>query len=155
MAIVLPLILSLTLLRKWQPTPVFLPGKFYEQRSLVSYSPWCCKELDTTERLHFRFQLKFRPTVFLQTWSPAASWWFILFLSRLSLFYFLIIYIYIYIIYIFYYIYLCYFSVTFPYSSSLCSLTSDHQEDLGATNNLPWCESSLLLGSLLLDSPDP
>ena len=26
--------------RKWQPTPVFLPGKFYRQRSLAGYSPW-------------------------------------------------------------------------------------------------------------------
>ena len=26
--------------RKWQPTPVFLPGKFHGQRSLVFYSPW-------------------------------------------------------------------------------------------------------------------
>ena len=26
--------------RKWQPTPVFLPGKFHGQRSLVGYSPW-------------------------------------------------------------------------------------------------------------------
>ena len=25
--------------RKWQPTPVFLPGKFHGQRSLVGYSP--------------------------------------------------------------------------------------------------------------------
>ena len=25
--------------RKWQPIPVFLPGKFHEQRSLESYSP--------------------------------------------------------------------------------------------------------------------
>ena len=25
--------------RKWQPTPVFLPGKSYGQRSLVGYSP--------------------------------------------------------------------------------------------------------------------
>ena len=31
------------------PTPVFLPGEFHEQRSLVGYSPWDCKELDTTE----------------------------------------------------------------------------------------------------------
>ena len=35
--------------RKWQPTPVFLPGKSHGQRSLVGYSPWACKELDTTE----------------------------------------------------------------------------------------------------------
>ena len=26
--------------RKWQPTPVLLPGKSHGQRSLVSYSPW-------------------------------------------------------------------------------------------------------------------
>ena len=38
---------------KWQPTPVFLPGKSHGQGSLVSYSPRGRKELDTTERLHF------------------------------------------------------------------------------------------------------
>ena len=38
---------------KWQPTPLLLPGKSNGQRSLVGYSPWCCKESDTTERLHF------------------------------------------------------------------------------------------------------
>ena len=32
-----------------QPTPVFLPGKSQGQRSLVGYSPWSRKELDTTE----------------------------------------------------------------------------------------------------------
>ena len=26
--------------RAWQPTPVFLPGKFHRQRSLEGYSPW-------------------------------------------------------------------------------------------------------------------
>ena len=26
--------------RKWQPTPVFLPGEFHWQWSLVDYSPW-------------------------------------------------------------------------------------------------------------------
>ena len=26
--------------RKWQPTPLFLPGKLHGQRSLASYSPW-------------------------------------------------------------------------------------------------------------------
>ena len=39
--------------RKWQPTPIFLPGKYHGQRSLVGYSPWGCKESDMTERLHF------------------------------------------------------------------------------------------------------
>jgi len=41
--------------RKWQPTPVFLPGKSHGQRSLVGYSPWGHKELDTTEWFHFHF----------------------------------------------------------------------------------------------------
>ena len=35
--------------RKRQPTPVSLPGKSHEQRSLVGYSPGDCKELDKTE----------------------------------------------------------------------------------------------------------
>ena len=35
----------------WQPTPVFLPGESHGQKSMVDYSPWVCKELDTTERL--------------------------------------------------------------------------------------------------------
>ena len=35
--------------RKWQPTPVLLPGKSHGQRSLVDYSPWDHKESDTTE----------------------------------------------------------------------------------------------------------
>ena len=34
-----------------QPTQVFFPGEFHGQRSLVGYSPWGHKELDTTERL--------------------------------------------------------------------------------------------------------
>jgi len=35
-----------------QFTPVFLPGEFRGQGSLVCYSPWGCKESDTTERLN-------------------------------------------------------------------------------------------------------
>ena len=37
--------------RKWQSTPVFLPGEFHGQRSLASCSPWGCKESDMTEGL--------------------------------------------------------------------------------------------------------
>ena len=33
--------------RKWQPTPVFLPGEFHGQRSLAGYSPWGRKGSDT------------------------------------------------------------------------------------------------------------
>ena len=39
--------------RKWQSTPVLLPGKSHGQRSLVGYSPWGRKELDTTEWLNW------------------------------------------------------------------------------------------------------
>ena len=31
--------------RKWQPTPVFLPGKSHGQRSLAGYSPWSQKRI--------------------------------------------------------------------------------------------------------------
>ena len=38
--------------RKWQPTPVFLPGESHGQRSLAGNSPWIRKELDTTYQLN-------------------------------------------------------------------------------------------------------
>ena len=39
--------------RKWQPTPVFLLGKSYGQRSLMDDNPWGHKELDMlSERAH-------------------------------------------------------------------------------------------------------
>ena len=45
---------SSSFLRKnWPPTPLLLPGKFHGWRSLVGYSPWGCKESDTTGQLHF------------------------------------------------------------------------------------------------------
>ena len=37
--------------RKWQPTPVCLPGESHGWRTLMGYSPWGHKELDTTEGL--------------------------------------------------------------------------------------------------------
>ena len=40
--------------RKWHPTLVFLPGESHGQRSLVDYSPWDHKELDTAERLSMK-----------------------------------------------------------------------------------------------------
>ena len=43
--------------RKWQPTPVLLPGKSHGRRSLVGCSPWGHEETDTTERLPFHFSL--------------------------------------------------------------------------------------------------
>ena len=48
--------------RKWQPTPVFLPGESHGQRSLAAYSPKGCKESDKIEQLsmkHLHFLLPF------------------------------------------------------------------------------------------------
>ena len=44
--------------RKWKPTPVLLPGESHGGRSLEGYSPWCRKELDMTERLHYSLEGK-------------------------------------------------------------------------------------------------
>ena len=37
--------------RKWQLTPVFLPGESHGQRRLVGYSPWGCRESGIAEQL--------------------------------------------------------------------------------------------------------
>ena len=48
--------------RKWQPTPLFLPGKLHGQRSLASYSPWGHKRvgynLETKQQLCARHCFK-------------------------------------------------------------------------------------------------
>ena len=38
--------------KEWLHIPVFLPGELHGQRSLAGYSPWYCKESDTTEWLN-------------------------------------------------------------------------------------------------------
>ena len=38
--------------RKWQSTPVSLPGESHGQRSLAGYIPWGHKKLDMTEHTH-------------------------------------------------------------------------------------------------------
>ena len=43
--------------RKWQATPVFLPGKFHEQRSLAVCSPEDCMQLIARDGQHYE-----RPT---------------------------------------------------------------------------------------------
>ena len=47
----LTIITLLRIRRKWQPTPVFLPGKSYGWRSLADSIPWGRKESDMTEQL--------------------------------------------------------------------------------------------------------
>ena len=43
--------------REGMATPVFLPGETHARRILVGYSPWGCKQLDTTELLHTKWPL--------------------------------------------------------------------------------------------------
>ena len=38
--------------KEWLPTPVFLPGEFHGQRSLMGYHLWGCKELNMTWQLN-------------------------------------------------------------------------------------------------------
>ena len=47
-----PCVRKISWWRKCQPTLVFLPGKSHGQRSLVGYSQWYHKELDTTGHTH-------------------------------------------------------------------------------------------------------
>ena len=51
MTLFVPEVRKIPLSRKWQPTPVFLPGKSHAQRSLVGYSPWNRKKSDITKQL--------------------------------------------------------------------------------------------------------
>ena len=44
--------------RKWQPTPIFLPGESHGQGNLADCSPWGHKELDITEQLSTDTKLK-------------------------------------------------------------------------------------------------
>ena len=44
--------------RKWQLTPVFLPGKSHEQRSLAGYSPWGRKRLREFHRNCKQWEVK-------------------------------------------------------------------------------------------------
>ena len=59
--------------RKWQSTPVFLPGESHGRRSLVGYSPRGRKESDTAERLHlhlYYFSIQNPLQVKCYEWSP-------------------------------------------------------------------------------------
>ena len=67
--------------KKWWPTQIFLPGKSHGQRSLAGYSPWGCKESDTTEWLTLSFSLLVIWGLLLGplyqnllTWSPPVLW---------------------------------------------------------------------------------
>ena len=70
--------------RKWQPTPVFLPGTSNGQRSLVVYSLWSRKRIGMTEQFsiqHAGMGPRSSSAVLVPiTWlpflgSPSISWW--------------------------------------------------------------------------------
>ena len=71
--------------RKWQPAPLFLPGKSHGQRCLAGYSPWGRKEVDKTEHAHTHTHSPgtFSPVTGLPlhqdklptSWSPFPLFW--------------------------------------------------------------------------------
>ena len=69
--------------RHCQPTPVLLPGKSHERRSLVGCSPWGREELDMTQGLHFPFSLSCigegngnpLQCSFLENPGDGGAWW--------------------------------------------------------------------------------
>ena len=67
--------------RKWQPTPVFLPGESHGQRSLVGYSSWDRKSQTQLSAIFLSFPL-FSSCSFLMFTKLALGWcetWTILF----------------------------------------------------------------------------
>ena len=62
--------------REWLPIPVFLPGEFHGQRSLVNYNPQGHKELDTTEELTLAYtgsNSAHRNTIHTRTTEPCST----------------------------------------------------------------------------------
>ena len=59
--------------RKWQPTPVFLPGESQGQRSLVGCCLWGRTELDTTEVTQQQQQLM--SLLYHCKIAPGLPWW--------------------------------------------------------------------------------
>ena len=61
--------------RKWQPTPLFLPGQFHGQRTLAGYSPRDCKESDTTECTHTHTHTVYHSATEKNEVMPFAATW--------------------------------------------------------------------------------
>ena len=62
--------------RVWQPTPVFLSGEFHGQRSLAGYSPWGCKERNTTEQVRSNWNCKLLPWGFQPLYRNKCGFFF-------------------------------------------------------------------------------
>ena len=64
--------------RKWQPTPVFLPGESHGQRSQAGYSLWSHKESDSTGQLStnvpsYTSHRRFSKTLWIYIFKPDLS----------------------------------------------------------------------------------
>ena len=64
-------------------TPVFLPRKSHGQRSLMGYSPWHCKKLDTTKWLTHRLAML---STFSCVFWPCVCLWRNVYLDLLPIF---------------------------------------------------------------------
>ena len=67
--------------KEWLPTPVFLPGEFHGQRSLVGYSPWDHKQSDTIDQLiliylytHIYATSSLSTHLLMGIWVDSISW---------------------------------------------------------------------------------
>ena len=61
--------------RKWQPTPVFLPGESHGQRRLAGYNPWGREESDTTEHICTMTTVLFSiSSQFQVQWHLISNW---------------------------------------------------------------------------------
>ena len=63
-----PWVGKITWKRKWQPAPGVLPGKSERGTWQTTYSPWGCKELDTTEHAHAHWRTSWLFPMFQQLW---------------------------------------------------------------------------------------
>ena len=59
-----PLVGKILWRRKWEPTPVFLPGESHGQRSLVGCGPWGHRESDMTGQLTLSMTMTCPPKAF-------------------------------------------------------------------------------------------
>ena len=58
--------------RKWQPTPVFLPGESQGQQNLVGWRLWGRTESDTTEAIYQQWACRRKH---YEEWIQKRTWW--------------------------------------------------------------------------------
>ena len=68
--------------RKWQPTPVFLPGEFQGQRSLVGCHLWGRTESDTTEVISSSSSMYIKLSPFVTLTLFSLSWVYFCFVNK-------------------------------------------------------------------------